>query len=57
MVNNGLKLNDDKSHLVVMASNSTKRSKSANLVQIRTNAEIIKPTSYENYWGAIYKKT
>ena len=51
MVNNGLKLNDDKSHLVVMASNSTKRSKSANLVQIRTKTEIIKPTSNEKLLG------
>ena len=51
MLNNGLKLNDDKSHLVVMASKGTKRSRSANLVEIITNTKNIRPTQNEKLLG------
>ena len=46
MVDNRLKLNDDKSKLLVMSSSSVRiRSQSANMVTIQTDTEEIKPTS------------
>ena len=46
MINNKLKLNDDKSNLLVITSSSARaRSQSANLVSIETGTDEIKPTS------------
>ena len=44
MIDNGLKLNSDKSHLIVISNQQAKK-KSANQVKIQTDTEDINPTS------------
>ena len=52
MINNRLKLNDDKSHLLVITSSEARaRSQSANLVVIKTTTEDIKPTHQQKILG------
>ena len=52
MVNNRLKLNDDKTHLLVISTGQARiRTQSCNLVEIRTTSEIIKPSFHERLLG------
>ena len=52
MINSRLKLNDDKTHLMVIcSSNARARSQSANLVQLTTITDIIKPSLNEKLLG------
>ena len=52
MINNRLKLNDDKSHLIVISTRQARiRTQSCNLVEIKTPSEIIKPSSHEKLLG------
>ena len=50
MVHNRLKLNDDKTHLLVISTGQARiRSQSCNLVEIRTPTENIKPSFNEKF--------
>ena len=49
MKNNKLKLNDDKTHLIVMGSGH--RAQAAKLVEMKTSTEVIKPSSSEKLLG------
>ena len=52
MINNRLKLNDDKSHLIVISTSQARvRTQSCNLVEIRTPTDVIKPSSHEKLLG------
>ena len=52
MTDNRLKLNHDKSHLLVFTSSQARaRSQSANLVIIHTDREVIKPSESEKLLG------
>ena len=52
LVSNELKLNDDKTHLIVLATNQTRRIiDPEELVEIRTPTEIIKPSKCEKLLG------
>ena len=52
MINNRLKLNDEKSHLLVISTSQARvRAHSCNLVEIRTPTEIIRPTCHEKLLG------
>ena len=52
MINNRLKLNDDKTHLLVISTGQARiRSQSCNLVEIRTPTENIKPSFNEKLLG------
>ena len=52
MLDNRLKLNQDKTHLIVITTqNNRQRSQSANLVQIRTDMGNIKPTQTQKLLG------
>ena len=52
LTDNGLKVNDDKTHLVVVSNgNSRAKSQSANLVEIRTPSKTIRPTNSEKLLG------
>ena len=52
MIDNRLKLNDDKTHLLVMSTGQGRiRSQSSNLVEIRTPSETIKPSGQEKLLG------
>ena len=52
LVNNRLKLNDDKTHLMVMTtSKARRRSDPSNLVSITTPTEVIEPSSCEKLLG------
>ena len=50
MTNNCLKLNDDKTHLLVMTTRQKQRLLNME-VQINTRAEVIKPIKYEKLLG------
>ena len=52
MVNNRLKLNDEKTHLLVISTGQARiRTQSCNLVEIRTPSENIKPSFHERLLG------
>ena len=52
MNNNRLKLNDDKSHLLVFnTSNRRAKTQSLNMVEIRTPTDTIRPTSKQKLLG------
>ena len=52
MTDNGLKLYGDKCHLIVITSNQArKKSQSANLVHLKTELKIIKPSSCQKLLG------
>ena len=52
MSDNRLKLNDDKTHLVIVHSKQSRiKSQSANLVQIKTPTKIMQPSHTEKLLG------
>ena len=52
MLDNRLKLNDDKSHLIVISTNQARiRTQSCNLVEIRTPTGVLKPSHHEKLLG------
>ena len=54
MRNNRLKLNDDKTHLMVMGTDQAKaRSNAARTVEIRTPTETIRPSRHEKLLGCV----
>ena len=58
MNENKMKINSDKTHLIVMTSSQTRaRSQSANLVEIKTPLNIIKAQNSEKYLDAEFKTT
>ena len=57
MLDNRLKLNQDKTHLIVITTqNNRQRSQSANLVQIRTDTGNVKPTQTQKLLGCWIKE-
>ena len=51
MRNNKLKLNDDKTHLIVMDTGQSRvRNQASRLDKIRTATETIRPSSRGNFW-------
>ena len=56
MIDNQLKLNDDKTHLIVITTQNARiKTQSAALVNITTPTETIKPQNIRNYLGVGYK--
>ena len=54
MRNNKLKLNDDKTHLIVMDTGQSRvRNQASRLVEIRTATETIRPSSKEKLLGCL----
>ena len=53
MLNNRLKLNDEKTHLMVMTTSQYRRKNSNLSVEIRTPTEVILPTKTEKLLGAL----
>ena len=52
MLNNRLKLNDDKTHLMVMSTSQYRRKNPILQVEIRTPTEVITATESEKLLGA-----
>ena len=54
MINNRLKLNDEKSHLLVISTSQARiRTQSCNLVEMRTPTGVLKPSHHEKLLGCL----